>query len=86
MPCGQQWTPARADFGRRWPLHFAIFLMVVMGLPKLEVVLFVHPQATAWFVIYLLAVAAGVRYASAKHRIIPIYEEVDPVAGVLRLQ
>jgi len=86
MPCGQQWTPARADFGRRWPLHFAVFLIVVSALPKLEVLLFVHPYAAAGFVAYLLAVAAGVRYASAKHRIIPIYDEVDPVAGVLRLQ
>ncbi len=86
MPCGQEWTPARADFGRRWPLHFAIFLIVVLALPKLEVLLFVHTQASAWFVTYLLALAGGVRYASAKHRIIPIYEEVDPVAGVLRLQ
>jgi hypothetical protein len=86
MPCGQQWTPARADFGRRWPLHFAVFLIVVSALPKLEVLLFAHPYAAAGFVVYLLAVAAGVRYVSARHQIIPIYEEVDPVAGVLRLQ
>ena len=43
MPCGQRWTPARMDFGRRWPLHFAIFLVVVAGIPRLELVLFRRP-------------------------------------------
>ena len=86
MPCGQQWTPARANFGRRWPLHLATFLLVVSMIPKLEVLLFRHPRTAAGFVLYLLAVAALVRYVSAKHRIIPIYEDIDPVAGVLRLQ
>jgi len=86
MPCGQQWTPARADLGRRWPIHFGVFLLILSAIPKLEVLLFRHPKAAAGFVIYLLVVAALVRYASAKHRIIATYEELDPVAGVLRLQ
>ena len=86
MPCGQQWTPARADLGRRWPIHFGAFLLILWAIPKLEVLLFAHPYAAAGFVAYLFAVAALVRYASARHRIIPIYEDIDPVAGVLRLQ
>ncbi|MEO5896647.1 MAG: hypothetical protein ABIS06_13195 [Vicinamibacterales bacterium] len=63
MPCGQQWTPARADLGRRWPMHFGVILLILSAVPRLEVLLFRHPKA-----------AAGT------------YEELDPVAGVLRLQ
>jgi len=86
MPCGQRWTPARADFGRRWPLHLAIFLFVVSQIPRLELLLFRKPYGTVIFVTGLLMVALGARYASARHTIVPVYEEIDPVAGVLRLQ
>ena len=85
MPCGQRWTPARMDFGRRWPLHLALFLIVVWVIPRLEAVLFNKPYAFALFVLFLIVIAACARYASARHRIIPVYEDVDPVAGVLRL-
>lgn len=85
MPCGQRWTPARMDFGRRWPLHLAIFLFVVAGIPKLELVLFRNAYAAAFFIAGLLIAALCVRYVSAKHEIVPVYEDVDPVAGVLRL-
>ena len=85
MPCGQRWTPARMDFGRRWPLHLALFLIVVWVIPRLESVLFNRPYAFALFVLFLIVIAACARYASARHRIIPVYEDVDPVAGVLRL-
>ena len=85
MPCGQRWTPARMDFGRRWPLHFAVFLIVVWVIPRLEVVLFRKPYAFIVFSVFLVALAACARYTSARHRIIPVYEDVDPVAGVLRL-
>ena len=85
MPCGQQWTPARMDFGRRWPLYAAVFLLVVAVIPRLELVMFRHDTAAVLVVIGLLVQALVVRYASAKHRIIPVYEDVDPVAGVLRL-
>ena len=50
MPCGQRWTPARMDFGRRWPLHLALFLIVVWVIPRLESVLFNKPYAFALFV------------------------------------
>jgi hypothetical protein len=85
MPCGQRWTPARMDFGRRWPLHFAVFLIVVAVIPRLELVLFRKPYAFAFFNAFLLVLAVSVRYASARHQIVPVYEDVDPVAGVLRL-
>lgn len=85
MPCGQRWTPARMDLGRRWPLHFAMFLVVVVSIPKLEITLFRNVCAAAGFVVSLLVMGFGLRYASANHQIVPVHEEVDPVAGVLRL-
>ena len=85
MPCGQQWTPARMGFGRRWPLQAGIFLLVVLGVPQLEVLLFRSATLAATFVATLIVLAAAARYASARHEIIPTYEEVDPVAGILRI-
>ena len=85
MPCGQRWTPARMDFGRRWPLHFALFLVLVALVPRLEVLLLGSRVGAALFVSTLLAIAALVRYVSARHQIVPVYEDVDPVSGVLRL-
>ena len=85
MPCGQRWTPARMDFGRRWPLHFAVFLIVVWVIPRLEFVLFSKPYTFAFFSASLVVLALCVRYASSRHQIVPVYEDVDPVAGVLRL-
>jgi hypothetical protein len=85
MPCGQRWTPARMDFGRRWPVHLALFLIVVWVIPRLELILFRKPYAFTFFIAFLLVLAASVRYASARHQIVPVYEDVDPVAGVLRL-
>lgn len=85
MPCGQPWTPARMGFGRRWPLHAALFLLVVIVVPRLELLLFRSRLGTIVFIAVLVATAAAVRFASARHQIVPIYEEVDPVAGVLRI-
>jgi hypothetical protein len=85
MPCGQQWTPARMGFGRRWPLHMGVFLLVVLGVPRLEVLLFGSYTGCAIFIGTLVVLAAAVRYASARHEIVPVYEDVDPVAGVLRI-
>jgi hypothetical protein len=85
MPCGQRWTPARMDFGRRWPFHLALFLIVVWVIPRIEVVLFRRPYAFAFFTGFLVILALCVRYASSRHQIVPVYEDVDPVAGVLRL-
>jgi hypothetical protein len=85
MPCGQPWTPARMGFGRRWPLHAGLFLLIVIVVPRLELLLFRSRLGTGIFVTLLIAIAAGVRYASARHQIVPIYEDVDPVAGVLRI-
>jgi len=85
MPCGQQWTPARMGFGRRWPVQAGIFLLVVRGVPELEVLLYASPIGAAIFVGILVGLAGLARYASARHEIVPIYEEVDPVAGVLRI-
>ncbi len=85
MPCGQRWTPARGDFGRRWPLHVAIFLVVVTALPRVELLLFGSVLTAAGFVACLVVLAVGVRYASATHQIVPVHEAVDPVAGVLGL-
>jgi hypothetical protein len=85
MPCGQRWTAARMDFGRRWPLHFAVFLVVVAGIPRIELLLFRNLYAAAIVIATLFVFALIIRYASAKHQIVPVYEDVDPVAGVLRL-
>ena len=85
MPCGQPWTPARMGFGRRWPLHAGLFLLVVIVVPRLEVLLFRNPIGTALFVASLIVLALAARLASARHQIVPVYEEVDPVAGVLRI-
>jgi len=85
MPCGQRWTPARGDFGRRWPLHVAIFLVVVTALPRVELLLFGNVLTAAGFVACVVVLAVGVRYASATHQIVPVHEAVDPVAGVLGL-
>jgi hypothetical protein len=85
MPCGQRWNPARLDLGRRWPLHLLVFLVVAAVIPGLELLLFRNPYWAASFVAVLMVAAAAVRYASAKHRIMPSYDDVDPVAGVLRL-
>jgi hypothetical protein len=85
MPCGQLWTPARMDFGRRWPLHFAVFLIVVAGIPRIELLLFRNLYAASIVIASLVGLALIIRYASARHQIVPIYEDVDPVAGVLRL-
>ena len=48
MPCGQRWTPARMDFGRRWPLHFALFLIVAVLIPRVELLLFRSVYATSY--------------------------------------
>ena len=85
MPCGQRWTPARIDFAPKWPLHFALFLIIVVGVPQLEVMLFQNASATASFVAVLFLIAGVIRYRSATHEIVPAYDDVDPVAGVLRL-
>lgn len=85
MPCGQQWTPARMGFGRRWPLYFGVFLLMVAVVPRLEALFFHHRWLTAFFVAFLVLLALAVRYASARHEIVPVYEDVDPVAGVLRI-
>ena len=85
MPCGQPLVPARMGFGRRWPLHAALFLIAVTGIPILEVLLFRSPIGTAIFVANLAAIAIVARIASAGHQVVASYEEVDPVAGVLRI-
>jgi hypothetical protein len=85
MPCGRRWAPAQLDLGRRWPMHLTVFLLVALALPRIELLLFKRPMAAAVFIGLLLLLAVATRYASARHRILPSYDEVDPVAGVLRL-
>ena len=85
MPCGQPWQLARANLGLRWPLYVGVFLVVTIGVPKVEVLVFPHPRAAAAFIGSLVLIAAATRYASARHVLAPIDDDVDPVAGVLRL-
>ena len=85
MPCGRPWAPARMGFGRRWPLHAALFLLVSGGIPRLEVLLFNSISGTIIFTSLLVILAILVRTLSARHEIVPIYDDVDPVAGVLRI-
>jgi hypothetical protein len=85
IACGQRWAPARGNLGRRWPLYLGVFLLVAVGVPRLELLLFQNLHAAAGFVLLLLILVFAARYASAKHVIVPSYDDVDPVAGVLRL-
>ena len=85
MPCGQRWMIARASLGYRWPLYVAVFFVITIGIPRLEVLLFAHPYAAIAFVALLTFYAIATRVASARHVIVPSYDDVDPVAGVLRL-
>ena len=85
MPFGQPWTPARMGFGRRWPLHAGLFFLVVVLVPALEALLFRNAVGTAVFVALLIVLALTARLASARPQIVPVYEDVDPVAGVLRI-
>jgi hypothetical protein len=85
MPCGQRWTLARANLGYRWPVYVAAFFLVTIGIPKLELLVVADRSRAAVFVAVLLCAAWSVRHFSSKHVIEPSYDEVDPVAGVLRL-
>ena len=85
MPCGGRFVPTRLDFGRRWPVHAVFFLIVVSVIPRLEAWLFRSELGAIIFVSLLLVGAFAVRYASSRHVIVPIYDDVDPVAGVLRI-
>ena len=85
MPCGQRWTMNAARLGYRWPLYVASFFIVTIGIPRLEVRLFGNRYAVASLLIVLMGTAAVIRYKSARHVSVPSYDEVDPVAGVLRL-
>ena len=72
-------------FGRRWPLHLGFFLLLVGFVPHLEVVMMRNPFGAAVFVAFLVTLAVAARIASARHEIVAVYEDVDPVAGVLRI-
>jgi hypothetical protein len=85
MPCGQRWALARASLGYRWPLYVAGFFLITVWIPRLELLLFDHVYVAGAFVAILIAIAAITRYAAARHVIVPSYDDVDPVAGVLRL-
>jgi hypothetical protein len=66
-------------------MHVLLFLVVAAGIPNLELVLFRHVRAAAVVVLLLVVAALVARYGSARYRIVPSYDDVDPVAGVLRL-
>jgi hypothetical protein len=85
MPCGQRWALARVSLGYRWPLYLAGFFLITVWIPRLELLLFRHVYIAGAFVATLFAAAAITRYTSARHVIVPSYDDVDPVAGVLRL-
>lgn len=86
MPCGQQWNPARLNLGRRWPLYVGLFLAIVLAVPRLELLVFERPYLAVTLVGLMCSGALATRHASATHQIVPSYDDVDPVAGVLRLQ
>lgn len=85
MPCGQRWKLAHASLGYRWPVYAAVFFVATAGVPELEMLLFPHVRAALVFIAVIVALAVVARYASARHEALPSYDDVDPVAGVLRL-
>jgi hypothetical protein len=85
MPCGQRWTLAGATLGYRWPFHVAGFFLITIGVPGLEMLLFGHPYLAGAFAAIWIILAAALRHASITHVVLPSYDEVDPAAGVLRL-
>ena len=85
MPCARRWNLSGASLGYRWPFYVTAFFVVTMGIPRLEVLLFADTTIAAVCVGLLLVVAGIVRHASASHDMPPSYDDVDPVAGVLRL-
>lgn len=85
MPCGHGWTLNGATLGYRWPFYVAAFFLLTIGVARVERLLLRYPYVALVFVALWLFVAVAVRYASARHVIVPSYDEVDPAAGVLRL-
>ena len=85
MPCGQRWNASRVGSGYRWPFYVAAFFVITSGVPRLEPLLFAHPNFAAAFIGLLAIVAVATRVAAARRVILPSYDDVDPVAGVLRL-
>jgi hypothetical protein len=86
MPCARRWNLSGASLGYRWPLYVAAFFVLTTGVPRLELLLFRNASLAAACVALLIAIAAAARHASAAHAILPRYDDVDPVAGVLRLE
>ena len=85
MPCGQPWNLLGSNIGFRWPLYAAAFFLVTVGVPRLEVLVLGNAKVGAAYAALWALVAAGVRYASARHALAPDTAEVDPVTGVLGL-
>ena len=85
MPCGQRWTLKGATLGYRWPFYVVAFFLLTIGVARLERLFLGHMYIAIVFVSLWVVVAAVMRRASARHVIVPSYDEVDPAAGVLRL-
>ena len=67
--------------GRFWRPDWTLMRqLIVIGVPRLEVLLFTHPYFAAVFIGLLTIVAVATRIASARHVILPSYDDVDPVA------
>jgi len=66
-------------------LSLPLSAMISIYVPRVELWLTGHPYLAAVFVGQWLIAASAMRYAAARHVILPSYDEVDPAAGVLRL-
>jgi hypothetical protein len=85
VPCARRWNLSGASLGYRIPVYAAAFFLVVIGVPRLEVLLLGDGTASVILALAALTLAALARRVSAAHEVLPSYDDVDPVAGVLRL-
>jgi hypothetical protein len=86
MPCGQPWDGARFDVVRRWPVYGLGGLIVIVGVPKLEL-LFGGVGGASLFVAVIIGLSLVIRRMSLAQIHLPHdLNDSDPVAGVLRLQ
>jgi hypothetical protein len=62
VPCSQRWRLAKAELGYRWPFYVVAFLLLVIGIPRLEVRSLTTPYGAAALITVLACAAAGLRY------------------------
>lgn len=67
MPCSRAWNPESLNLGRRWFIYLAVFIIVTSKVPEIELLMFGHPLACAFFFALVLVTAWLIRCASARY-------------------